>query len=357
VLGLPPVTTQAIRLTAYASGGGCATKIPQADLAGILAALPATADVPDLLVGTRTADDAAVYRLSDERALVVTTDFFAPVVDDPGDYGAIAAANALSDVYAMGGTPLLALNIVAWPGEDVLPAGILALVLAAGAQTVREAGAVLAGGHSVRDQEPKYGLAVVGIVHPDRVTTNAGGRAGDALVLTKPLGTGIVSNATKLGEAPAAVAEAAIASMRRLNRDAAQAAARHGVRCVTDVTGFGLLGHARNVAMASGCSVEIDATALPVLPGVAELVAAGLVPGGSRRNQAYADTWTEWDGAVTPLQRTVATDAQTSGGLLLAVDPSRADALTDDIRAAGGVADVVGRLRARGATPVRVVAA
>jgi selenide,water dikinase len=354
---LPLVTTHAIRLTAFASGGGCATKIPQAELSAILAALPTGAHAPDLLVGSGTADDAAVYRLDDEHALVVTTDFFAPVVDDPGDYGAIAAANALSDVYAMGGTPLLALNIVAWPGEDVLPAEILAQVLAAGAQTVRDAGAVLAGGHSVRDQEPKYGLAVVGTVHPGHVTTNAAGRPGDALVLTKALGTGIVSNATKLGEAPPAVTEAAIASMRRLNRDAAQLAARHDVRCMTDVTGFGLLGHARNVATASGCRVEIDATALPVLPGVAELVAAGLVPGGSRRNQAYADTWTEWGGAVTPLQRTVATDAQTSGGLLIAVDPSRADALTADIRAAGGVAELVGRLCPQGEVPVRVVAA
>jgi selenide, water dikinase len=350
------MATSAIRLTAYASGGGCATKIPQSDLAAILAALPVPHQSPSLLVGAHTGDDAAVYRISDDVALVVTTDFFAPVVDDPGDYGAIAAANALSDVYAMGGTPLLALNIVAWPAEDALPASILGEVLAAGAQTVRDAGALLAGGHSVRDNEPKYGLAVVGTVHPDRVTTNALGRPGDALVLTKPLGTGIVSNATKLGEAPDDVAAAAVASMRRLNRDAAAVASRHGVRCATDVTGFGLLGHARNIAVGSACGVEIDASSLPLLPGVEALVEQGLVPGGSRRNLAYADTWTQWDAGVSALQRTVATDAQTSGGLLLAIDAAQAAALVDDIRNSGGVAEQVGRLTGAAAGSVRVVA-
>jgi len=349
------MSVSTVKLTAFATGGGCATKIPQAELAAILARLPVEAGVAALMVGAGTADDAAVYRLNDEVALVVTTDFFAPVVDDPGDYGAIAAANALSDVYAMGGTPLLALNIVAWPPADVLPESVLADVLAAGARTVRAAGAVIAGGHSVRDQEPKYGLAVVGTVHPDRLTTNARGRPGDVLVLTKALGTGIVSNATKLGDAPAAVTAAAVASMRRLNRDAAAAAARCGVLCATDITGFGLLGHARNVAVASGCGVEIDAGALPMLPGVPELVEAGLVPGGSRRNLAYADTWTDWDAAVSALQRTVATDAQTSGGLLLAVEPARCDELLAEIRAgAGGVAEPIGRLTDAPAGTVRV---
>jgi len=349
------MSVSTVKLTAFATGGGCATKIPQAELAAILARLPVEAGVAALMVGAGTADDAAVYRLNDEVALVVTTDFFAPVVDDPGDYGAIAAANALSDVYAMGGTPLLALNIVAWPPADVLPESVLADVLAAGARTVRAAGAVIAGGHSVRDQEPKYGLAVVGTVHPDRLTTNARGRPGDVLVLTKALGTGIVSNATKLGDAPAEVTAAAVASMRRLNRDAAAAAAHCGVRCATDITGFGLLGHARNVAVASGCGVEIDAGALPMLPGVPELVGAGLVPGGSRRNLAYADTWTEWDAAVSALQRAVATDAQTSGGLLLAVEPARCDGLLAEIRAgAGGVAEPVGRLTDAPAGTVRV---
>jgi selenide,water dikinase len=351
------MATETIRLTAYASGGGCATKIAQSDLAAILAGLPLAVDTTHLLVGANTSDDAAVYQLNDDVALVFTTDFFGPVVDDPGDYGAIAAANALSDVYAMGGTPLLALNIVAWPGEDVLPPWVLGAVLQAGAETMREAGAVLAGGHSIRDQEPKYGLAVIGTVHPDRVTSNAHGRPGDELVLTKALGTGVISNATKLGEAPPEATAAAVASMRRLNRDAAQAAARAEVRCVTDVTGFGLLGHARNIAAGSGCGVEIDAASLPMLPGVPQLVEAGLVPGGSRRNLEFADTWTQWDAGVSPLQRVVATDAQTSGGLLIAVPAAQRDAMMREIRDGGGVAEHVGRLVDDVAGMVRVRAA
>ena len=332
---------QTTRLTQHASGGGCATKISQADLLGILAGLPLGIEDPALLVGAEGGDDAAVYRLDSERALVLTTDFFAPVVDDPADYGAIAAANALSDVYAMGGVPLLALNLVAWPGEDVLGADVLRTVLAAGAATVREAGALVVGGHSVRDAEPKYGLAVVGTVHPERVTAARQGRAGEVLVLTKPLGTGVVANATKLGEAPAEVTAAAVAWMRRLNRDAAAAGAHAGVRCATDVTGFGLLGHARNLGRASGCAVDIDLAALPALPGVADLVERGLVPGGSRRNRAFADTWTRWGENAGELARTLATDAQTSGGLLLAVDPSRVDVLVDTLH---GDAWPVGRL-------------
>jgi len=346
-----------IRLTAYASGGGCATKIPQSDLAGILGGLQLDVADARLLVGAGTSDDAAVYRLDGSTALVVTTDFFAPVVDDPGDYGAIAAANALSDVYAMGGTPLLALNLVAWPGEDVLPPWVLTEVLEAGAATVRSAGAMLAGGHSIRDAEPKYGLAVVGTVHPDRVTSNARGRPGDVLVLTKALGTGIVSNATKLGEAPPDVVRAAVDSMRSLNRDAAQVAARCDVRCATDITGFGLLGHARNLAVGSGCGVEISAAALPMLPGVPELVEADLVPGGSRRNLAFADAWAVWDAGVSPLQRTVATDAQTSGGLLIAVAPERSEQLVAGIAEGGAVAAVVGRLTGDAAGTVHVRAA
>jgi selenide,water dikinase len=254
----------------------------------------------------------------------------------------------------MGGTPLLALNILAWPGEDVLPSWVLGEVLRAGADTVRSAGAVLAGGHSVRDQEPKYGLAVVGTVHPERVISNATGRPGDLLVLTKALGTGIVSNATKLDEAPPDVVAAAVASMRQLNRDAAQAAAQCAVRCATDITGFGLLGHARNIARASACGVEIDASSLPVLPGVADLVDAGLIPGGSRRNLAFADTWTQWEAGVSELQRIVATDAQTSGGLLLAVSPDRCDQLVQQIHDGGGVAERVGRLTGDAAGTVRV---
>jgi selenide,water dikinase len=332
-----------VRLTELSRGGGCATKIPQAALADILASLPVPTD-PRLLVGTSTGDDAAVYKLRDDLAIIVTTDFFAPVVDDPADYGAIAATNALSDVYAMGGTPLLALNLVAWPAEDVLPPSVLTEVLRAGGEKVQEAGALTGGGHSVRDVEPKFGLAVVGTVHPDAVMTNAAGRPGDRLVLTKPLGTGVVSNALKLEQAPPETLATAIAWMTTLNRAASEAAARASVRCATDVTGFGLLGHARNIARASRCGVEIDTAALPVIDGVEALVERGLIPGGSRRNLDYADTWTEWSSGVTPLRRILAADAQTSGGLLLAIPETGLDALCQDLAASGTPAFVVGRL-------------
>ena len=344
----------AVRLTAFAAGGGCATKIAQADLAGMLGSLGLPSDDPDLLIGSDTGDDAAVYRLRSDLALVMTTDFFAPVVDDPEDYGAIAATNALSDVYAMGGEPRVALNLVAWPAPEILPFSILETVLRAGAEVVRTAGAVVAGGHSVRDQEPKFGLAVVGTVHPDRVMSNAAGRPGDVLILTKPLGTGIVSNATKLSEAPPEVVAAAIATMRTLNRDAATAALDAGVRCCTDVTGFGLLGHARNISMGSRCAIEIDARDLPLLPGVEELVAAGLIPGGSRRNLAFADTWTEWIGA-DELTRVMVTDAQTSGGLLICCPEAASAELRASIEGVGGLAAVVGRLREGAAGAMTVI--
>jgi selenide,water dikinase len=348
------VQVDGIRLTALSQGGGCATKIPQVELLRLLGGLAMDAPAPDVIVGS--GDDAAVWRLSDDLAAVLTADFFAPIVDDPEDYGAIAAANALSDVYAMGGEPLCALNLVAWPGEDVLPPSVLERVLAAAAGVVRDAGALTVGGHSVRDAEPKFGLAVMGTVHPDRVLTTAAGHPGDVLVLTKPLGTGVVANALRAGFAPENVLRAACASMRTLNAAAMQAARAHEVRCATDVTGFGLLGHARTIALGSGVSVEIDADALPSLPGVAELVASGHVPGGSRRNRAYADTWTEWDPGVGELARVLACDAQTSGGLLLAVSPDRAGALLAQLQRAGAHGWVVGRLGDGPPETLRVVA-
>lgn len=343
-----------IRLTALSQGGGCATKIPQVELLRLLGGLSMDASTPDVIVGS--GDDAAVWRLRDDLAAVLTADFFAPIVDDPADYGAIAAANALSDVYAMGGTPLCALNLVAWPGEDVLPSSVLERVLAAAAGVVRDAGALTVGGHSVRDAEPKFGLAVLGTVHPDRVLTTAAGRPGEVLVLTKPLGTGVVANALRAGAAPENVVKAACASMRALNSAAARVAVAHDVRCATDVTGFGLLGHARTIALSSGVSVEIQAGALPALDGVAELVAAGHVPGGSRRNRAYADTWTDWDPGIGGLERVLACDAQTSGGLLLAVAPARVQAVLGRLRAEGANGWAIGRLSDGPPEPLRVVA-
>ncbi|HEY6379214.1 MAG TPA: selenide, water dikinase SelD [Candidatus Dormibacteraeota bacterium] len=343
-----------VRLTTLSQGGGCATKIPQVELLTLLGGLALDGTDPDLLVGA--GDDAAVWRLRNDLAAVLTTDFFAPIVDDPDDYGAIAAANALSDVYAMGGEPLCALNLVAWPGEDVLPAAVLQRVLTAAAAVVRDAGALVVGGHSVRDAEPKFGLAVLGTVHPDRVLSNAAGRPGDALILTKPLGTGVVANALRAGVAAPGIVSAACAVMRATNAAAARVALAHGVRCATDVTGFGLLGHARTLALGSQVGVEIRATALPALDGVAGLVVAGHVPGGSRRNQAFADTWTQWDSGVGEFERVLACDAQTSGGLLLAVAAEQRAPLLAALQQVGVQGWVVGRLSDGPPEPLRVVA-
>jgi selenide,water dikinase len=276
------------------------------------------------------ADDAAVVRLTDDRALVLTTDFFTPIVDDPAAFGRIAAANALSDVYAMGGRPLYCLSLVGWP-RDVLPLEVLGEVIRGAGEVVREAGAVIVGGHSIDDPEPKFGLVAVGEVDPRRMTTNAAARPGDVLVLTKPVGTGIVATAIKRGEAAAAVADAALRSMTALNAAAAEAGRAAGVRAATDVTGFGLLGHLRSMLAASGCAAELHAGAVPLLPGVRDLAAAGHVPGGSKRNLEAVAASTTFDGGIDDLTRIILADAQTSGGLLLCVAPDRADALLADL--------------------------
>src|SRR5579884_2005196 len=240
---------------------------------------------PDLLVGLQTSDDAAVYRLSPEQALIETVDFFPPVVDDPFTYGAIAAANSMSDVYAMGGDVLFALNIAAFPAD--LPPAILTAIFEGGASKVAEAGGVIAGGHTVTDDEPKYGLSVTGTVHPDRILTKAGAQIGDRVFLTKPLGTGVITTAIKNQVASPADAEAAIRSMLTLNRAASVAARRAGVNACTDITGFGLLGHATEVAIKSGVGLHVSAAAIPLLPGALRYVAKGQVPGGLVRNRDY----------------------------------------------------------------------
>ena len=332
---------QPARLTAFSHGAGCACKLSPADLRTVLGMVraPAGAD-PDLLVGFETADDAAVYRLRDDLAVVVTTDFFTPIVDDPYDWGRVAATNALSDVYAMGGSPLLALNLVAWPREG-LAFDLLARVLDGGAAVVADAGALVAGGHSIDDPEPKYGLAVVGTVHPDRVLTNAGARVGDVLVLTKPLGLGVVSTAVKRGLAPDPLVETAIDVMTRRNADAADAATAlgPGVHAATDVTGFGLLGHLRELLAASGVAATVDAAAVPVLDGVRDLLAAGMVAGGSRRNRDFVTDAAPVDwGALSDPEQLLLADAQTSGGLLLAVAPDRARDLAAELDGRGALA-------------------
>jgi len=308
----------------------------------VLGHLPPTVD-GNVLVGTATGDDAAVYRLTADIALVLTTDFFTPIVDDAYTFGAIAAANALSDVYAMGARPLTALNLVAFPVDD-LPLEILEDILRGGADKAREAGVSVVGGHSIDDREPKYGLAVTGTVHPDRIVSNAGGRAGDALWLTKPLGTGIITTAIKRETAPPAVEAAAIAVMLALNRDACEAMLEAGVHAATDVTGFGLLGHLRQLALASGTAAVVRAAAVPLLAGVRELARAGAVPGGTQRNEAFLADWVAWPTALAAEDRTILCDAQTSGGLLMAVEPARSAALESALRRRGVLAARIGAL-------------
>ncbi|WP_320775910.1 selenide, water dikinase SelD [Streptomyces sp. CRN 30] len=309
-----------VRLTRYAHGGGCACKIPPGELeelvAGLTGRTPLTESAGDLLVGLDSGDDAAVVRLpggTGERAVVVTADFFTPVVDDPYDWGRIAAANALSDVYAMGGTPLVATNLLAWPRE-VLPLELAREVLRGGLDIAGEAGCHVAGGHSVDDPEPKYGMAVTGVVDPERLLRNDTGRPGVPLSLTKPLGLGVLNNRHKTtGE----VFPQAVRTMVTLNRDAAAAALAAGAVCATDVTGFGLLGHLFKLARASGVTAVVDAAAVPFLDGAREAARDGHVSGGTRRNLAWVAPHTDFGRADEPTRLLLA-DAQTSGGLLVA---------------------------------------
>jgi selenide,water dikinase len=286
------------------------------DLSRALAPLDARPD-PRILVGRETFDDAGVFRLSDDLALVQTVDFFAPIVDDPYLFGQVAAANALSDVYAMGGEPLTALSIVGFP-SGTLPIEVLTEILRGGQDKVHEAGASIIGGHSIIDEELKYGLSVTGRVHPDHLLTNAGARPGDTLVLTKPLGTGFVTTAVKRGALNAEDGSAAIDVMRTLNRDAARQAVSLGAKCATDVTGFGLLGHALHVARASEVTLRIDTELLPILPGALEAWRAGATPGGADRNDAFVRRRTDW-GKTEPFREALVIDPQTSGGLLVAL--------------------------------------
>ena len=306
----------AVPLTSLSHGAGCGCKIGAADLAPIVAGLPPVTD-PRVLVGAATSDDAAVVKLTDDLAIVQTADFFTPIVDDPYAFGRIAATNALSDIYAMGATPVSALNLVAFPLET-LGAEVLAEILRGGADAAAAAGCAIVGGHSIDDPEPKYGMAVTGVVHPDAVLTNAGGRPGDRLVLTKPLGAGPVAPAIKRGLASPELVQRGIDVMTTLNDRAAADARAAGAHALTDVTGFGLLGHLHELARASGCAAEIEVDAVPVIEGVLELLAADeAIAGGTRRNRAHAETFTAFAGA--PERQWLVCDAMTSGGLLAAV--------------------------------------
>jgi selenide, water dikinase len=275
---------------------------------------------PELLVGLHTADDAAVYRVNDQQAIISTADFFPPVVDDPYVFGAIAAANALSDVYAMGGQALMAINLVAWP--DNLDYAILSEILRGGADSAAEAGAVIAGGHTVTDREPKYGLAVTGMVHPERILTKGGAQPGDVLVLSKPLGTGLITTAHKREQVDESDLTAAIASMMQLNRKASQALQRPGVHAVTDITGFGLLGHAWEMASQSLCGLRIEYDALPLLPNARQYAESGHVTGGAQRNASYLMPHVHIDERLNAVDREILWDPQTSGGLFAAIEPA-----------------------------------
>jgi selenide,water dikinase len=297
---------------------------------------------PAVLVDASTVDDAAVYRISADRALVATVDFFTPIVDDPFDFGRIAAANALSDLYAMGARPLFALNIVGFP-RDRLHENLLGEILRGGSEIAREAGIAVVGGHSVDDAEPKYGMCAIGEVHPDAIIRNSTARPGDVLVLTKPIGTGIIATAIKKEAAPPEAVSAAIASMTTLNRGASDAMREAGVHAATDVTGFGLLGHLCNMLRASGVGARLHASAIPLLPHALELAQAGFVPGGTRRNLADVDV--QWDDAIPETLRIVIADAQTSGGLLIALPEENVAALQRSLVAhSAPTAAVIGTL-------------
>jgi selenide, water dikinase len=313
----------------------------------VLAAIPRVVD-PNVIVGFETSDDAGVYKLTAECALVQTVDFFTPIVDDPFQFGAIAAANALSDVYAMGGKPLTSLSILAWPNKADLDD--LQEILKGGAAKMLEAGCVILGGHSIADDEPKFGYAVTGLVHPDRVLSNAGARVGDTLVFTKRLGTGVISTALKRGIAQQEHVEASIESMLMLNRAACEAMLAGVAHSCTDVTGFGLIGHAREMAAASNVTLEIDSGLLQFLPGAVEYARQGAIPGGLKNNREFAGSHVEIDGAITPEVENLLYDPQTSGGLLIALPAADAAAMEARFPAAYRV----GRVIARGTHAIRV---
>jgi selenide, water dikinase len=332
------------RLTSLSPGAGCACKLPLAKLEELFASLgqiePASGD---LLVGALEGDDGAVLRLDDERALVLTTDFFTPIIDDPYDWGRIAAANAISDVYAMGGRPVLAVNLAAWPA-DGLPVEILGTVMRGGAAVAAAAGCFVAGGHTIDDPVPKYGMAVVGLADPARLMTIDRAAAGDQLILTKALGTGVIATALKRAEVDSAVVQAAVDSMTLLNAGASQAALAAGVRAGTDVTGFGLLGHLHRMLAASGMAAEIYADQVPMLPQAPELTRQGFISGGTRANIKRLEGFADLAADLAEEQAVLLHDAQTSGGLLLAVPPAAAPALLSELRGLELPAAVIGRV-------------
>lgn len=310
--------------------GGCSAKLPPDVLFEALGRLSVPSD-PNLLVGIGTGDDAGVYRLTDEIALIETTDFFPPVCSDPYDFGQIAAANALSDVYAMGGKVLTAMNLVMFPATGI-PFEALHEIVRGGQEKVIEAGGLVVGGHTIADYPPKYGLAVTGVVHPERLINNANAEPGQVLILTKPLGTGALVAGQRLGQAAEADYRQALASMKQLNRTAAEIMQEFSIRAATDITGFGLLGHALNIAKASAVSVEIDSAQIPALPGALALLDAGCIPGASFRNLSHVEESCEFASDLSYSRKMLTLDPQTSGGILLCAPPDRAEAILAELR-------------------------
>ena len=333
-----------IRLTAFSHGGGCGCKIAPGVLSEILRGTRGFPVPKELMVGIETSDDAAVYRLNDEQALIATTDFFMPIVDDPYDFGRIAATNAISDVYAMGGTPIMALALVGMP-IDKLPLEVIGKILEGGESVCAAAGIPIAGGHTIDSVEPIYGLVVMGLVHPDKVKTNAGARPGDVLILGKPLGVGVLSAALKKGALDAAGYEVMISSTTRLNTPGRRLAHLEAVHALTDVTGFGLLGHLLEVCRGARLSAILDMDRIPFLAGVERLATAGYITGASARNWMAYGGDVSLDAAITEMQRALLTDPQTSGGLLVACEPAAVDEVLGVFGAEGfAAAAVIGRL-------------
>jgi selenide,water dikinase len=350
----PATPTAEPRLTSLSHGGGCGCKIAPGVLSAILKDTLAMPMPPELLVGIQTADDAAVYQLNDEQALVATTDFFMPIVDDPFDFGRIAAANALSDVYAMGGTPIMALALVGMP-INVLSLTTIGRILEGGASVCRDAGIVVAGGHTIDSVEPIYGLVALGLVHPSRVKKNSGARVGDLLVLGKPIGVGVQSAALKKGALPPEGYAAMIASTTQLNTAGPELARLPGVHAITDVTGFALAGHALELARGAGLTLRIDWPRVPLLPGVRELAAQGLVTGASGRNWAAYGHEISLPAGFADAERALLTDPQTSGGLLVACDTTSVEAVLAAFRQRGfAQAAVIGRVETADAAPLVV---
>ena len=331
----------AVKLTSLSSKGGCGCKIGPADLEQVLSMLPPAKKDPNLLVGLDTGDDAGVYRINETTAIVQTVDFFTPIVDDPYDFGQIAATNAISDVYAMGGTPITALNIVAFP-IATLDKEILAEILRGAGDKLSEAGVTLVGGHSIDDKEPKFGLAVTGIVHPDKIRTNAGAKPGDKLILTKPIGVGICTTSLKNNLLSDEEITNVTKVMTTLNKTAAEVMAAYSVHAVTDVTGFGLLGHASEMAKGSGVGLLIHSNQVPILPRVRELAEAGSIPGGTKNNFAHLADVVFYPESMDQIDRWILCDAVTSGGLLISIAADEAVAFTDELQNQGVDARIIG---------------